>query len=201
MKESPVEQWFGPRFAELHPLLQALHQQGGTLHGKAEVGVGRGLAGWLGRRVARRMGLPIVPEVDLAVIISHDGRRLRWARVFGSGSKAVERVSWFEPHGLWPHGHWEEQTGALRFMLTVDVEQGAWQWRLLGARWHGVPVPVRLLPRSRAGKRIVDGDYEFAVEVIAPVLGPLLWYRGRLRPAASPAGSPRPGSGAAGSAG
>lgn len=201
MNESPVEQWFGPRFAELDPLLQQLHREGGMLEGKVDIGVGQGFAGWLGRRVARRMGLPIAPGADLAVTISHDGRSLRWARRFGSGPEAVEKVSWFEPHGCWPQGHWEERTGALRFKLTVDVEEGAWQWRLLGVRWHGVPVPVGLLPQSRAGKRIAQGGYEFAVEVIAPVLGPLLWYRGRLHPAASPAGSPRPGSGAGGSAG
>lgn len=192
MNESPVEQWFGPRFAALHPLLQALHREGGTLQGKVDVGVGRGLAGWLGRRIAARMGLPIAPGAQLRVVISHDGKRLRWARHFGTGSTAVEKVSWFEPHGRWPTGHWEERTGALLFKLTVDVEEGAWHWRLLGARWHGIPLPVALLPQSRAGKRIVDGDYEFAVEIIAPVLGPLLWYRGRLRPVASQADSPRP---------
>ncbi|MFM7505056.1 MAG: DUF4166 domain-containing protein, partial [Rubrivivax sp.] len=186
MERSPVEQWFGPRFEALHPLLQQLHRQGGTLRGRVDIGFGAALAGWLGARIARRMGLPLHGATDLTVRISHDGRRLRWARRFEGAGGTVEVVSWFEPRGSWPQGHWLEATGALRFELGVDVEEGAWHWRVLRARWRGIPLPVGLLPRSRAGKRIVDGAYVFEVEVTAPVLGPLVWYRGQLTPAASP---------------
>jgi hypothetical protein len=197
---NPVEQWFGPRFEALHPLLQQLHREGGTLRGRIEIGLGKGVAAWLGARIARRMGWPPQGDAALTVSISHDGRRLRWARCFDSAVGATEVVSWFEPRGRWPGGHWLESTGALRFELGVDVEEGGWHWRVLRARWHGIPVPVGLLPRSRAGKRIVDGAYEFEVAITAPLLGPLAWYRGRLAPVASPAGSPHPESGAGGSA-
>jgi hypothetical protein len=192
VKHNPVEQWFGPRFGALHPLLQQLHRQGGILRGRVEIGRGAALAGWLGTRIARRMGLPPPGAADLTVRISHDGQRLRWARRFEAAGGVVEMVSWFEPRGSWPRGHWIETTGALRFDLGVDVEDGAWHWRVLRARWRGMPLPVGLLPRSRAGKRIVDGAYVFEVEVTAPLLGPLVWYRGQLALAASPAGSPPP---------
>jgi hypothetical protein len=201
MNDNPVERWFGPRFEALHPLFQQLHRQGGILCGRVEIGRGEALAGWLGVRIARRMGWPPQGAADLTVRISHDGQRLRWARRFEAAGGAVETVSWFEPRGSWPRGYWIETTGALRFELGVDVEGGAWQWRVLRARWHGIPLPVGLLPRSRAGKRIVDGAYVFEVEVTAPVLGSLVWYRGRLAPAASPAGSQPQENGATGSAG
>jgi hypothetical protein len=53
-----VEQWFGPGFSHLHPLLQQLHRQGGSLSGPVAIHFGRHLSGWLGRRIARRMGIP-----------------------------------------------------------------------------------------------------------------------------------------------
>jgi hypothetical protein len=200
MEPNLVERWFGPQFAALHPLLQQLHRHGGTLRGPVEIGRGSGLAGWLGERVARRMGLPPPGAAELTVTISHERGRLRWARRFDVADRSVEMVSWFEPLGAWPRGHWVETTGPLRFEMGVEVDDGAWLWRVLRARWHGVPVPIQLLPNSRAGKRIVDGDYAFEVEVTAPLLGPLVWYRGRLALAASPADSPRPGNDAGESA-
>ncbi len=198
MEGNPVTRWFGPHFDALHPLLQQLHREGGTLQGRVEIGRGAGLAGWLGARIAGRMGWPPQGDAQLTVSISHDGHRLRWARCFDTAAGAVETVSWFEPRGSWPNGHWLETTGALRFELGVDVEEGAWHWRVLRARWHGIPIPIGLLPRSRAGKRIVNGVYVFEVRVTAPLLGPLAWYRGQLAHAASQAGSPLPGSGAGG---
>jgi len=104
MKHNPVEQWFGPRFEALHPLLQQLQLQGGILRGRVEIGRGAALAGWLGARIARRMGLPPQGAAELTVRICHDGQRLRWARRFEAADGAVEMVSWFEPRGWWPRG-------------------------------------------------------------------------------------------------
>lgn len=178
LESTLVSDWFGARFGALHPLLQAMHRRGGRLAGEVEVAYGSGLAGWFGRRLGRRMGLPAQPgRMPLVVTISHTDRALRWARRFGEGH---EMVSLFEPVGRWPDGHWQERTGALRLLLTVDVRDGGWYWRALGARLHGVRVPVRLLPRSHAGKRVEGDGYRFEVAVIAPLLGPLLRYGGTL---------------------
>lgn len=197
-----VSDWFGERFGALHPMLQAMHRQGGRLRGEVELAYGRGVAGWLGRRLGRRMGLPPhAGRMPLEVTISHEDGALRWARRFG---RAHEMVSLFEPVGRWPGGHWRERTGALRFLLTVDVREGGWYWRALGARLHGLPVPVGLLPRSHAGKRVEAEGYRFEVAIVAPLLGLLLRYGGTLQwhgpsPAGTPADSPRPCGDAAGS--
>ena len=175
-----VSGWFGPQFGVLHPLLQQLHRQGGRLTGAVELRFGRGLAGWAGRRLAGKMGLPLeAGTLPLEVDISQAGGALVWSRRFGGAPLAM--VSLFEPVGHWPDGCWRERTGALHFALTVDVRDGGWHWRVLGARLHGIPLPVVLLPRSHAGKWIEGGAYRFEVAFVAPLLGTLLSYGGTLQ--------------------
>jgi hypothetical protein len=201
MKSSLVADWLGNQFDKLDPKLQRLHQGGGRLAGPAEIGFGNGLAGWLGRRMARRLGLPMDGgPCRLEVSISQDHGCLVWARRFSVPDQpAREMTSIFEPVGQWPAGHWRERSGAMQFRLGVDVRDGGWYWRVLGARIHGLPLLVKMLPQSHAYKRIEDGAYRFEVMFAAPLVGPLVWYRGLLElsevPAtscASPANSPRP---------
>ncbi len=182
MKSDLVKNWFGPQFALLHPLLQQLHEQGGRLRGPVTVRVGRGFTGWLGRRLAHKMGVPLgLGACQLQVDISHHGQQLRWARQFiAADGRAQIMVSHFDAVGQWPMGHWFEQTGALRFKLTVDVREGTWHWRVLGVTLHGIPVPALLLPRSHASKRIENDAYRFEVVFAAPLLGELLRYQGLL---------------------
>jgi len=199
MSFSIVALWLGPQFAQLHPQLQRLHQSGGRLVGEIELGFGAGLAGWLGRRLARRLGLPTVAGPCLMeVMIGQSEGCLIWARRFTRPNQPPrEMVSRFEPRGQWPDGHWLEQSGAMQFKLGVDVRDGGWYWRVHGARLHGVPLPVKVLPQSHAYKRIENGAYRFEVMFAAPLLGRLLSYGGLLQLSpptapASPAGSPRP---------
>ena len=178
MTSELIRQWFGPAFGQLHPLLQALHRDGGVLQGCADIEFGKGIAGWLGRRIACKMGLPAVAgAMPLEVTISHTHTELVWARRFGAHAPMVSR---FEPVGHWPDGHFRERTGTLQFELAVDTAEGGWRWQPLRARLHGIPVPLRLLPRSRAFKRIEHGAYRFEVAVIAPGLGVLVRYAGLL---------------------
>lgn len=202
-----VSRWFGPQFTALHPLLQRLHLHGGRLVGNVDLAFGRGAAGMAGRRVARKTGLPLsAGRLPLEVDISHTDSALVWSRRFGGAAHPM--VSLFEPVGHWPDGFWRERAGPLQLELTVDVRDGGWHWRMRGARLHGVPLPVGLLPRSRAGKWIEDGAYRFEVAFGAPLVGTLLRYGGTLRlhgrpldpAAASPPGSRPPGSDAGGSA-
>jgi hypothetical protein len=200
MKNTLVNRWFGPQFRQLHPLLQQLHEEGGCLAGEVELGVGPGISGWVGRRLARKLGLPAqAGRMPLTVDISHTHEALVWGRRFSAGHPMVSR---FEPVGQWPDGYWLERTGAMQFRLTVDVKEGGWHWRVLGASLHGIPLPVKLMPQSHAYKCMEGEDYRFDVAFTAPMLGPLLWYRGLLqlqprgtRPeigTSSPADSPRP---------
>ncbi|QQQ00354.1 DUF4166 domain-containing protein [Lysobacter enzymogenes] len=190
--------WFGPAFDRLHPLLQALHRDGGALAGEIELRSGRGLAGVLGRRLARRLGIPLDrPRRGFRVDIVHEPAHMLWLRRFDDGS---ELRSVFEPVGHWPDGHWLETTGPVRLRLGVDLDGGGWRWRLLGLSARGLPLPRLLFPRTDASKRIerIDGEerYRFAVVFSWFPFGELLRYQGALHavpavtaPSAVPAGA------------
>ena len=159
-------------------MLQALHRGGGSLHGTISLSTGRGIAALVGRRLARRLGLPLQREhCGFAVRIAHEAGALLWQRRFDGGAQMISR---FVPYGTFPDGGWHEQTGPLQLDLGVDISDGGWHWRLRGARWNGLPLPTLLLPRTDAGKRIVDGRYVFVVDFRLPLFGRVLRYEGTL---------------------
>ena len=176
--QDAVERWFGAGFDTLHPLLRALHRRGGELHGTVHVRYGRGLAGWLGHRIARKLGLPAdAGSTSLRVRIHSDRHVLHWQRMFGGRLRMDSR---FVPVGHWPDGYWLEQTGALQLRLAVDTHDGGWSWRPLGYRLSGIPIPGFLMPRVVAGKTIENDLYRFEVVVTLPWLGILVAYGGLL---------------------
>ena len=178
-----TQDWLGEAFQDLHPLLQQLHIWGGTLEGEINILLGKGLAGFLGRRLAKKLGVPTRhARTGYKVSISHQAGRLIWTRQFiGPDGASQELATEFVPHGHYPHGHWHESTGLMHFRLTVDIlKGGGWNWRILGASLHGVPIPVRLFPQSKAYKCIEDGRYCFYVGFVMPGLGDLLSYSGLL---------------------
>lgn len=173
-----VTAWFGAGFADLHPLLQALHGRPSQLSGSVGLRFGKGLAGAFGRRLARRFGMPdVAGEHYLKVTIRHDEASLQWHRCF-DGTHHLR--SNFMPRGHWPAGYWIEKTGALELMLTVDVIEGGWYWRVIAARLHGIRLPLWLIPRSTAYKRIEQDAYRFHVAFSVPVLGEVICYSGVL---------------------
>ncbi|MBU1285087.1 MAG: DUF4166 domain-containing protein [Gammaproteobacteria bacterium] len=175
---STVERWFAAGFTQLHPLLQQLHQQGGKLQGQVDLKFGRGLAGLIGARLAKQLGIPTQQaRVDFQVDIHDSDNTLHWNRCFADSAMLFSR---FQPSGSWPNGHWLESTGALKLALAVDVHQGGWYWRPLKAWLHGVRLPLWLLPRTEAYKRIEEGRYQFYVGFSLPLLGNLLSYSGAL---------------------
>jgi hypothetical protein len=173
-----VEDWFGAAFATLHPRLQALHREGGTLTGPVEFATGRGLGGLLGRIALRRLGIQsLAGPHTLTVRIHHDAQGLHWARRFDDGR---EFVSLFQPHGRSPSGYWIEHAGPLELKLDVDVVDGGWRWRPLDYRLYGRRLPRWLCPRVEAGKRIVGDAYRFDIRIALPAVGTVLAYGGDL---------------------
>lgn len=173
-----VTAWFGEMFFELHPGLQSLHRHGGVLKGKIQLNFGKGLAGVLGKRIARKLGVPLQPgEHELRVEIRHVDKELNWSRCF-DGEHVVQSI--FTPVGNYQQGYWLEKTGPVSLKLTVDVIDGAWHWRVIAASFFGLPLPLFLFPDSVAHKKVIDGRYQFHVGFSMPWIGNLLSYEGRL---------------------
>ena len=175
MTSDIVKNWFGKSFSALAPELQALHLQGGVLQGKVEIVVGKGVAGFVGRRLAKKLNIPSPGVHSLVVNISHDDESLHWVRRFNN---TVDMISTFKPVGTIDDGYWLEQTGPLALMLSVDIKDRGWYWRCLRFKLFGLPLPVWLFPKSKAYKTIVNGGYHFYVGFEAPLLGLLLSYSG-----------------------
>ena len=103
-----VETWFGGAFSQLHPKLQQLHREGGVLRGKVDVSFGAGVAGAIGRRLARKLGVPTAAGAHhLEVTIFSDNGVLHWNRRFDAGTQFHSE---FRPYGRFPSGGWIERT-------------------------------------------------------------------------------------------
>lgn len=178
--DNVVVDWFGPDFGQLEPLLQDLHRTGGVLTGQVELDFGGGLGGLIGRRLARKLGLPAsAGSHNFKVDIRHKDGALHWARQFDS---LPDMVSVFTPHGHYPDGYWIESTGNLTLHLGVRITDGGWHWVQRKLIFRGITLPLRLFPATKAYKCINNGKYEFSVSFSLPVVGQLLRYCGHLDP-------------------
>jgi hypothetical protein len=175
---NPVSSWFGEKFFKLDPQLQKLHRQGGSLKGKIELSFGKGAAGFIGKRLARKLGVPLQPgEHQLRVEIHHEDKKLYWSRCF-DGQHRVQSI--FTPVGDYRQGYWLEKTGPVTLKLGVDVIDGSWHWRLMAVRFFSLSLPLFLFPNSVAYKKVIGDCYQFHVSFSIPLLGQLFCYEGSL---------------------
>lgn len=174
---TPVEHWFGAKFATLHPLLQNLHLRGGTLSGEVNIQTGTGLGKLAGTALARKFAIPLGGVHAFTVHIFHRDDGLHWHRCFDG---QTEMQSLFVPVGTWADGYWLESKEPILMALTVDIIDGGWYWRCEKIWLHGVRMPLWLLPRTTAYKRIEGGRYRFEVAFSLPLLGTVLSYGGLL---------------------
>ena len=173
-----VVNWFAEKFSELHPLLQDLHRTGGQLHGTVQIEIPKGVSGFFGHRLAKKLGVPTTnfsPKFDVS--ISHADGFLHWHRTFDSN---VQMRSIFKPVGNIDAGYWLENTGPLELKLTVDILDRGWYWRCLSMRLWKIPLPLWLFPHSKAYKKIEGDKYRFYVGFSLLGLGTILSYSGLL---------------------
>jgi hypothetical protein len=168
----------GPAFDTLPPQVKALHDatEARRWCGQADVRRGRGLAA---RTVCRLVGFPAAGTgVPLTVILAPDGSGERWTRTFagktfaslqrpGSGRNAYLLL---------------ERFGPIEVALALVVENG--RLYLVPRRWSlaGIPLPRPLLPNGASFECERDGRFGFDVEIIAPLIGLIVGYRGTLEP-------------------
>jgi hypothetical protein len=172
-----VQQWFGDSFKDLHPLLQKLHIDGGVLFGTVNVTVGNGLAGYIGRRLLRKLGVSNVGSNTLEVVVQHYDQGFLWNRSFNQHAKVTSQ---FDAVGTRTSGYWLETLGSISVFLTVDIHEGAWHWRCKKMSYKNVTLPKFLLPKANAYKLIENNRYRFYVGITLPLLGECFSYSGLL---------------------
>lgn len=182
MSSSLVSDWFGEKFFELHPLLQGLHKSGGILSGKVNVKIATGIAGYFGKHLAKKFAIPLCSrEQSFSVVITHHADGLHWDRCFDSS----RMHSVFLPVGNIANGYWLETTGLFKLYLTIDIKDGGWYWRCVSIKFKNITLPLFLLPRVNAYKKIEVERYRFYVGFNLPFFGEVLSYSGLLNPAVS----------------
>lgn len=175
--------WFGPHFDDLHPQLQALHREGGTLVGPMQLILPqKGWRRWLSVQLAQGLGMPDDDsrEHEMRVTIFSDDQGLHWYRQFNQ-SRGFRSI--FKPHGKYPGGYWTEAIGPMYLRLGVEIVDGGWKWIPQGVQWKFIRCPQWLIGlMAQASKRITDDGY-YQFEVVIGLLGlpRLLTYRGRLQ--------------------
>jgi len=123
------------------------------------------------------MDLPQVGKHHLSVDISHTDSALIWSRSFDGQAPLV---SVFTPVGQIGSGYWLEKSGAGTLQLTVDIIEGGWFWRCQRVHVKNIALPLRLMPESKAYKKIENEHYRFAVKFSYPLIGDLVSYSGLL---------------------
>lgn len=176
----------GPAFETLPARVQELHDRNGRWSGTAEVRRGTGI---LARLVGSIIGFPkAAQEVPVEVTLSEEGEGERWTRCF-----AGKRFSSFQQAGT---GRNErllvESFGIVSVALALVIEDG--RLYLIPRRWSalGIPLPKFLLPTGGGFECEEDATFRFNVEIAAPLVGPIVAYRGELAPRQVSATRPPP---------
>jgi len=179
IQPAPFQRLLGDAFDRLPLPVRHLHGLDRPVEtaGLADITAARGVLPWL---IARLAGLPR-PGRGVAVTVGFhpDGQgRERWTRHFGGRRYASTMEAG-------RNGLLVEHFGPfdLHFRLTPKPEGLAWS--LEGWRFLKVPLPRMSQPRIEC-LEAADGDrFVFDIDVVFPIAGPVVHYRGWLVPVAS----------------
>ncbi|WP_348536443.1 DUF4166 domain-containing protein [Labrys miyagiensis] len=135
--------------------------------------------GLLARLVARLVGFP--PETDdipVSVTFTPKGKGEFWQRDFGGRRFSSLQV----PGKGRSAGLVEERFGPFGFGLALVVEDE--KLHLVVRNWNvlGLPLPRFLAPGGNSFESEEDGCFHFQVEIINPLLGLIVRYKGWLIP-------------------
>lgn len=181
MRARLYERLLGADWNSLDGPVRRLHERGTGPCGEGLFALRGG--NLFARTLARLFGLPAGGEgvrVCLSVTQEEGGAAERWHRTFEG------RVfdTW---QGEGEGGLLAERAGPFELLFRLSVEGGALVYTQTGAALRvgrlRVPLPRSLAPRVEARERAADDGEDVLVYVksIAPFVGPMLSYEGRLR--------------------
>lgn len=178
--DAPIyKRTLGSAFERLPSIVRALHEsrEPRRWQGTAQVRRGKGL---LGRIIGSLIGFPEAgDDVPVAVTLEPGVSGETWTRNFGGKA--------FRSHQSCGTGKDRyllvERFGVVSISLALVVEGS--RLLLVPRRWSvlGLPLPGTLLPGGRTFETEEAGRFRFDVEIAAPLIGPIVSYRGTLQPA------------------
>ena len=164
----------GADFAQLPPMVRAVHQLCGDAGAQGEGTVTRG-KGRLARLIAAAMRFPPDGSVPLHVEFAERDGVERWTRDFSGHCFSTELS---EKNGLLV-----ERFGAMRFAFALPSGPEGLEMQLKGWTFLNIPLPLFLAPRIAAREWEDAGRFRFDVRVAMPLVGEVIHYEGWLRPA------------------
>jgi hypothetical protein len=175
---APYPHTLGPVFADLPPHLQRLHQPGPQAQWSGRANVTRG-KGPLVALVAGIFGFPPAGDQPVEVTFTTDAKgRETWSRRFaGRLMRSTQEAG--QARDAWLI---VERFGPFRFSLALDRDGD--RLSLIPRAWAlgPLPLPRALMPHGPAWETETDGRFQFHVEIILPLIGPVVRYDGWLLP-------------------
>ncbi len=175
----PYPQTLGPIFDDLPPLLQQLHRPGprSVWRGRAEVTRGKNLMALLVATLFRFPKAGFGQPVEVTFTTDPQGRET-WTRRFGAQPmRSTQEAGSGRDAALIV-----ERFGPFRFGLALDWDGTRLQ--IIPRRWGigPLPLPLWLMPHGPAWEDVQDGRFRFHVQIILPLIGPVVRYDGWLEP-------------------
>lgn len=167
----------GDDFADLPPVLRAFHgrRSGGRASGRVEVLRGRGPVHALLGRLLRLP--PAGKETPLRLQVVVKGEREHWFRVFETDPVVTLNAVQSARDGLL-----EETFGPMRLGFRPSATPDGLRFEQAHCRLGPLTLPRAISPRAGAELTADDGGngWHIDVHLEAPLLGPVLRYRGRV---------------------
>lgn len=184
----PYQRVLSGAFDMLPAAIRNMHAVGGVLIAEGEASVERG-RNPVARLAAFIMRFPAAAaKVPVSVRFEDLGESERWIRSFGNHQ--------FESLVYAGKGKFQhllcERFGPLVFGMALMPEGKRLRLSLLRWTMLGVPLPIRLAPRSEAFEAEEDGRFHFDVRISHPLTGLIVHYRGWLIPVQKGEGGAEP---------
>ncbi len=163
-------------FLKLDKPLQDFHSAQRTfkMSGQAKITTGGGVLASFTRRLFKFPSAQQACAVDVEIEVSEQGEV--WRRNFaGKVMQSTQRLGHGKDAGLIV-----ESFGPVSVAMAVVENGGRLELILRHWRVFGIAMPKSLLPRGKFFERGKDGRFNFHVEVILPVFGPMVTYQGWL---------------------
>ncbi|MFT3999049.1 MAG: DUF4166 domain-containing protein [Rhizobium sp.] len=163
----------GPAFAHLSEPVRTMHAVFGDGGAKGEAIVTRGQSA-AARLIAGVFGFPAAGKHELHVAFEEQSGIEQWTRDFSGLC--------FSSHLSEENGHLVERFGPFRFAFDLPIRGNGLSMEMQRWSFLGVPLPLFLAPQSVAHEWAEDGRFQFDVPIALPFVGPVVHYRGWLRP-------------------